>query len=56
MEPNPEHGRTMRRKLIIEEVAVTQCAEGLLGKITKPIDKTLSGWKSMLQGFQIYFA
>ena len=33
-----------------------QYAESILNKIAKPFNKTIAGWKSMLQGLQIWFS
>ena len=35
---------------------LSQCAEKISNKIANPFNKNYTGWKSVIQGFQIYFA
>ena len=36
--------------------SIIEYAKKILDKIANPFNKTYTGWKSMIQGFQIYFA
>ena len=39
-----------------KKIDASQCAERILNKIANPFNKTYTGWKNMIQGFQTHFA
>ena len=43
------------KNIYIDPINITQCAERILNKISKPLNETFTGLMCILQGFRICF-